>query len=181
MHRMLNYGFTSPSSCREIDGPYSPEGQGEDVADQESGVCSDHASFKDISFPSYHYFQNNVTNKSRIPTVQLRYCFQGREVCFTALLIKTTIQLIISSQATQHGFSDSSTSSSCGSYTGQYFSFWRISMMSYSLQRLCQLPAKLSRKNCSFVAFTGPLSDREQETSFYKSFTFTNINPIAYN
>lgn len=33
MHRMLNYCFASPSSYGEIDGPYSPEGQGEDVAD----------------------------------------------------------------------------------------------------------------------------------------------------
>lgn len=33
MHRMLNYCFASPSSYEEIDGPYSPGGQGERVAD----------------------------------------------------------------------------------------------------------------------------------------------------
>lgn len=33
MHRMLNYCFASPSSYEEIDGPYSPGGQGERVSD----------------------------------------------------------------------------------------------------------------------------------------------------
>lgn len=49
MHRMLNYCFASPSSYEEIDGPYSPGGQGEHAADQESEGCFDQASFQETS------------------------------------------------------------------------------------------------------------------------------------
>lgn len=39
------------------------------------GVALDYASFKGISFLSYHYFQENRINKSGYPTIQLRYYF----------------------------------------------------------------------------------------------------------